>query len=120
MPNPFRFGQVVRGELFCNRQSEMAQITSDLSGGQSIVLYSPRRYGKTSLLKAISENLISQGILCGYSDLFACNSTEKIIISLSRAAAKAVFDDLKSVEKFAKKAVELFKRIRFSFTLDPQ
>lgn len=120
MSNPFRFGQVVRGELFCNRQSEMAQITSDLSGGQSIVLYSPRRYGKTSLLKAISDDLISQGILCGYSDLFACNSTEKIIISLSRAAAKAVFDDLKSVEKFAKKAVELFKRIRFSFTLDPQ
>ena len=50
MANPFRFGQVVSGELFCNRKSEISQITHNLAGGQSIVLYSPRRYGKISPL----------------------------------------------------------------------
>lgn len=55
MANPFRFGQVLTGDLFCNRTSEIRQITPDLAGGQSIVLYRPRRYGKTSLIKARSQ-----------------------------------------------------------------
>ena len=63
MANPFRFGQIVDGELFCNRKAEIKQITTDLESGQSIVLYSPRRYGKTSLIKATSKVLKSRKIL---------------------------------------------------------
>ena len=118
MANPFRFGQVVSGELFCNRRSEIKQIAQNLSGGQSIVLYSPRRYGKTSLIYAASEVLISQKILFGYVDCFSCNSTEKVLTAISRAAAKAVIDDLKSIEKFLTKATHFFNRIRFSVKFD--
>ena len=87
MANPFRFGQIVSGELFCNRKSEIKKITQDLSGGQSIVLFSPRRYGKTSLLRAVSKALASKKILYGHVDFFACNSTEKILQAVSGAVA---------------------------------
>jgi len=119
MANPFRFGQVVSGELFCNRKSEISQITHNLAGGQSIVLFSPRRYGKTSLLYAVSNGLRSKKILVGYIDFFACNSTEKILLAVSRASAKAIVDEMKSIEKFIKRAAQFFNRIRFSIQFDP-
>ena len=68
MANPFRFGQVVSGDLLCNRESEIREITRDLTGGQSIVLYSPRRYGKTSLLQAVSKKIKPGKILYGDAD----------------------------------------------------
>jgi len=119
MVNPFRFGQVVSGELFCNRKSEIKQITQDLTGGQSIVLYSPRRYGKTSLLRAASQQLRNNRILCGHADFFACNSTEKVVHAVSRVAANAIIDDLKSIEKFIKMAAQIFTRTRFSIRYEP-
>jgi AAA+ ATPase superfamily predicted ATPase len=118
MANPFRFGQVVSGDLFCNRKSEIKQIAQNLAGGQSIVLYSPHRHGKTSLTYAASEVLKSKKILLGYVDLFSCNSTEKILIAISRAAANAIIDDLKSIEQFLKKTTHFFNRIRFSVKFD--
>jgi len=118
MANPFRFGQVVSGDLFCNRKSEIKQIAQNLAGGQSIVLYSPRRHGKTSLTYAASEVLKSKKILFGYIDFFSCNSTEKILIAISQAAAKAIIDDFKSIEKFLKKTTHFFNRIRFSVKFD--
>ncbi|MEA3358031.1 MAG: ATP-binding protein [Thermodesulfobacteriota bacterium] len=119
MANPFRFGQVVSGDLFCNRKSEIEQITRDLAGGQSIVLYSPRRYGKTSLLQAVSKELRTSKILYGNADFFACNSSEKVVNAVSRATAKAIIDDLKSIEKFVKRAAQIFTRTRFSIRYEP-
>ena len=118
MTNPFRFGQVVSGELFCNRKSEIKQITQNLAGGQSIVLYSRRRYGKTSLISAASGAIKERKVLFGYADLFSCNSTEKVLMAVARAAAKAIVDDLKSIEKFLKSTAQFFNRIRFSVKID--
>ena len=118
MANPFRFGQVVSGELFCNRKSEIKQIAQNLAGGQSIVLYSRRRYGKTSLINAASDAIKVKKVLFGYADLFSCNSTEKILLAVAKAAAKAIVDDLKSIEKFLKSTTHFFNRIRFSLKFD--
>jgi len=48
--NPFKFGNVVTGEYFTNREKEIKEIISEIKAGQHIVLMSPRRYGKTSLV----------------------------------------------------------------------
>ena len=48
--NPFRFGNVVTGEYFTNRKSEIKEVISEIKSGQHIVLMSPRRYGKSSLV----------------------------------------------------------------------
>jgi hypothetical protein len=51
--NPFRFGTVVDGEFFTNREDEQKKINSYFKTENHLVLISPRRYGKTSLLKKI-------------------------------------------------------------------
>ncbi|MBU0479101.1 ATP-binding protein [bacterium] len=58
--NPFRFGTIVTGTYFVNRVDEIKQITSDIKANQHIILISPRRYGKSSLInRVIEENKIT-------------------------------------------------------------
>ena len=53
--NPFRFGPIVTGTYFVNRVDEIKQITSDIKANQHIILISPRRYGKSSLINRVIE-----------------------------------------------------------------
>ena len=48
--NPFRYGQVVTGEYFTNREDEIKEISEEIVSGQNIILISPRRYGKTGVV----------------------------------------------------------------------
>jgi uncharacterized protein len=51
MANPFVYGEVVPAEAFVDRESELDRLTRDLLAGQKIFLISPRRYGKSSLVR---------------------------------------------------------------------
>lgn len=57
LENPFQYGTVVDGNFFTDRKEELPQVQQMLSGRNHLVLISPRRYGKTSLVrKAIVES----------------------------------------------------------------
>ena len=47
--NPFRYGHIATGEHFTDRARELEALVADVHAGQSVVIISPRRYGKTSL-----------------------------------------------------------------------
>src|SRR5512146_2690316 len=49
--NPFVYGEVVPADAFVDRESEIEHLTRDLLAGQKIFLISPRRYGKSSLVR---------------------------------------------------------------------
>ena len=51
MPNPFVYGEVVPQEAFVDREVELDRLVRDLLAGQKIFLISPRRYGKSSLVR---------------------------------------------------------------------
>ncbi len=51
--NPFKFGSIVDGPYFTDREDEMERIASYLKGENHLILISPRRYGKTSLIRKI-------------------------------------------------------------------
>lgn len=53
--NPFKFGSVVRGEYFVDREVEIKEIISGVRTGQHTVLISPRRFGKSSLINRVME-----------------------------------------------------------------
>lgn len=57
MPNPFKYGTIVRGEDFADRKEELQLLTRELTSGQNILLYSPRRYGKSSLMMMVLKEL---------------------------------------------------------------
>ena len=51
MNNPFVYGEVVPAAAFVDREAEIERLTRDLLAGQKIFLISPRRYGKSSLVR---------------------------------------------------------------------
>ena len=51
MTNPFVYGEVVPAAAFVDRETELDRLTRDIQAGQKIFLISPRRYGKSSLVR---------------------------------------------------------------------
>ena len=51
MENPFKFGTVVEGKYFTDRVDERAFLEQILDSPNHAVLISPRRFGKSSLVK---------------------------------------------------------------------
>jgi uncharacterized protein len=49
--NPFVYGEVVPAAAFVDREIELDRLIGDLLDGQKIFLISPRRYGKSSLVR---------------------------------------------------------------------
>lgn len=63
MDNPFVYGEVVPGEAFVDREVELDRLVADLGNGQKVFLISPRRYGKSSLIRQALESLRRRGAL---------------------------------------------------------
>lgn len=77
--NPFKYGEPVTKEDFADRESECKELTHDLYSGQNIILYSPRRLGKTSLIMEIEQKLKKIPDVCTcYIDLFGILSQEDL------------------------------------------
>jgi hypothetical protein len=63
MSNPFVYGEVVPDEAFVDREVEIDRLITDLGGGQKVFLISPRRYGKSSLIRQALGALTRRGAL---------------------------------------------------------
>ena len=63
MQNPFVYGEVVPGEAFVDRETELERLIGDRSAGQKVFLISPRRYGKSSLIRQALAALVRRGAL---------------------------------------------------------
>lgn len=60
--NPFVYGEVVPKSAFVGRRAEVERLVSDLADGQKIFLISPRRYGKSSLVRHAFASLARQRV----------------------------------------------------------
>jgi AAA+ ATPase superfamily predicted ATPase len=55
--NPFKFGSIVNEPYFTNRTKEIEKVISVLNSENHLVLISPRRYGKSSLVFKVVKEL---------------------------------------------------------------
>jgi hypothetical protein len=63
MQNPFVYGEIAPGTAFADREVELDRLVSDLADGQKVFLISPRRYGKSSLVRRALTALGRRGAL---------------------------------------------------------
>jgi uncharacterized protein len=61
--NPFVYGEVVTLEAFVDRTDEIARLVRNLTSSQKIFLISPRRYGKSSLIRHVLAALARRKVL---------------------------------------------------------
>ena len=63
MDNPFVYGEVVPSSAFIDRVVELDRLVRDLAEGQKVFLISPRRYGKSSLIRQALSTIARRGAL---------------------------------------------------------
>src|SRR5215813_5233751 len=63
MQNPFVYGEVVPPAAFVDRLVELDRLVGDLAAGQKVFLISPRRYGKSSLIRRALDAMRRRGAL---------------------------------------------------------
>lgn len=89
--NPFNFGDVALDAGFADRKRELAELTADIRNGQNVVVFAPRRYGKSSLVRRASESLAARReVLVAQVDLMLTATKEQ----LAAALAKAIHDEV--------------------------
>ena len=116
--NPFKFGALALDEAFTDREDELEELGAAMRNGQDVLVYAPRRYGKSSLVLAAAQQAVSAGILVGYCDLLKITTKER----LAAALAKTIHRDIDSATGQAlERTAVLFRnlRIRPTMELDP-
>jgi hypothetical protein len=90
MPNPFLTKTLPPDAPFCDRETELAELLGHAEAGANVVLFSPRRCGKTSLVFRAQHQLAGRGVLPVYADLFAVDSALDAAARIARAALAAL------------------------------
>ena len=117
--NPFRFGSLALDEDFADREAEIAELADDVRNGQDVVVFAPRRYGKSSLLWAAARSLGANSVLVAQVDLTTTPSKER----LAAALAASIYEQIASpLERVREKALAPFRglSIRPTITIDPE
>ena len=79
MVNPFKFGKEVSGYQFYDRHDVCEKLYRLLKSGTSnIVLYAPRRYGKTSLVLKVLERFNLESVPSIYFDVSRSTSLFRV------------------------------------------
>ncbi len=101
--NPFLFGKVAAQDRFCNRKKELQELKTYLKDGKNVWLYSPRRFGKTSLVKKVFSEFDSSNFNAAYLDIFDTQSPQDFTLSFVKATVNSISDRIEKVIDFAKK-----------------
>ena len=59
--NPFTFGALALDRSFTDREAEIRELVRDMQNGQDVLVYAPRRYGKSSLVLRAAQRAIRKG-----------------------------------------------------------
>ena len=113
--NPFTFGALALDEAFTNREAEIRELVSDMRNGQDVLVYAPRRYGKSSLVLRAAQQAIGRGILVSYCDLMRTPTKERFAAALART----IYSDLETAAGQAlERAASLFRGLRITPTME--
>ncbi|MGM9674271.1 MAG: ATP-binding protein [Bacteroidaceae bacterium] len=74
MEKPFVYGMSVEGNNFTDREKETERLKKDFENGVNVILISPRRMGKTSLVKKVCSEIADPGIKTVMMDIYDCRS----------------------------------------------
>jgi uncharacterized protein len=116
--NPFRFGALALDEAFTDREEELAELTADVRNGQDVVLFAPRRYGKSSLIWRVAQQLVGEGVLIAQVDLMRTPTRER----LAGRLAATIYDEIASPLVRARERMRMFAGLRIAptATIDPE
>lgn len=116
--NPFINQGYVSPDYFCDREKETELMLKHFDNGRNITLVSPRRIGKTGLIKHVFYLIERQekNAICLYIDIFATKNLQDFTEMFGAAVISAL---AKKEKSFMQKAAALLGSLRPVISSDP-
>lgn len=117
LENPFVYKGYDGPAYFCDREKETENLISALKNGRNITLLSPRKIGKTGLIKHAFNRISSteKDTVCIYVDIF---STQNLHDFVQVLGAAIVDEALRREKSLMSKVLDAFKAWRPVVTVD--
>lgn len=116
---PFVFGKAVGDDHFIGREKEMERLAANMRYGVNTILISPRRWGKTSLVKMVGKMVNDDNVRVIHIDAYACRSEydfyNAFAIAILQQTATRMDEVKEMVQDFIGRIIPTF-----SVSLDPQ
>jgi uncharacterized protein len=116
--NPFRFGPLALDQAFTDREHEVRELVADVRNGQDVVVFAPRRYGKSSLIWRVAQELVQRKVLVAQVDLMRTPTKDQLAAKL----AKTIHEEIATPLFRAKERLKVFAGLRITptVTIDPE
>lgn len=114
--NPFLTSGYISAEYFCDRVNESQRLIKEITNSNNLALISPRRMGKTGLIKhCFNDPQIQNHYYTFFVDIYTTKSLKDFVFALSKVI-------LEGLQPFGKKALQLFwdsvKSLQTSISFD--
>ena len=115
MERAFVYGMSVEGENFTDRVKETKRLKMNMENGINVILVSPRRIGKSSIVRKVTKEITSPKIKTVYMDIYDCRSEydfyNRFASELLKQTANKTGQVIENIKKFM---VRLTPKISFS------
>jgi AAA+ ATPase superfamily predicted ATPase len=119
MDSPFVYGSVLSGKNFLNRKDEIERLRFNIKSRNSSVLISPRRWGKSSLVKQVAHTFDNESkyVFC-FIDVFPLKSEKEFLELYAKSVLRAFESKFDELIKTAKEFLSSITPA-ISFSIDP-
>lgn len=118
LTNPFIYQGYESPKYFCDREVETKTLLAHLKNGRNVTLISPRRIGKTGLIKNTFYHLKEQekDATCLYIDIFATKNLHDFVELLG---VMVINEIVRKNASFIEKTISIFSALRPVLSMDP-
>lgn len=115
MDRAFVYGMSVEGENFTDRVKETKRLKLDFENGINVILVSPRRMGKSSIVKRVKSEMTNPGLKIVLMDIYDCRSEYDFYNRFASAIIKETSTKTEQIlENIKRFLVRLTPKISFS------
>ena len=115
MERAFVYGTSVEGENFTDRIKETKRLRLDFENGINVILVSPRRMGKSSIVRKVKSEITNSSIKVVFMDIYDCRNEyefyNRFASTLLKQTAKKTENLIENIKRFL---VRLTPKIAFS------
>ncbi len=115
--NSFVYGVAVTGYHFIGREAETRRLKANFEGGINTILISPRRWGKTSLVKHVCQLIDREKVIPVFVDIYSCKSEYDFYNVLSAAVLKQTAS---TKERWMDNARDFLSRLMPKISVSPE